>query len=127
MRRGAVSLPAVNIDNESIDGREGRTDGIAELADFHLRERMEAKDRLGSGIVEHPLFIHQRGATLLTRRCALFGGLKDQLDRARQLVADGRQDRGNAELTLGSLMKTPDDLETATTALESGELLVDSA
>ncbi len=53
---------------------------------------MEGEDRLGRGALEHARFDHRLGALHV-----LFGGLKDELDRSGQLIANRREGLGDPE------------------------------
>ena len=61
------------------------------------REHVQPEDRIDLRILEHALLDHQLRAALLAGGRAFFGGLKDQLDRAGQLVLELREDRGRPE------------------------------
>ena len=49
-------------------------------------------------VLQDPLGDHHARAAVLGRRRSLFGGLKDELDRSREVRAQGGQDGGDSEL-----------------------------
>jgi hypothetical protein len=98
---GSVRLGAQDLDVEVVHRCERGPRRVADAPDIELGGRVEAEYRLGRRIPQHAIRHHQLGAPLLAGRRALLGGLEDELHRARQLVPQRRQHRGDAELDRG--------------------------
>ena len=62
---------------------------------------MEAEDGLGPRIVENALRDHHFRAALFARRRSFLGGLEDEQDRARDVLAHSGEHRGHAVLDRG--------------------------
>ena len=93
---GAVRLLAGDTNREPVAARHQRPRAILDRPGGHGKH-VQSEDRVDLRVVEHAFLDHQLGAALLAGGRPFLGGLKDQLDRARQLVAHAREDGGGAQ------------------------------
>jgi hypothetical protein len=87
-----------DFDFPSIRSRHGRPIGVSQLADRHLGVGVQTEDGLGSRILEHAFFHHQRSAAFFSGRRTFLGRLEDELHGAGKLRAHRGEHRRDAKL-----------------------------
>ena len=94
--RGAVGLLALNADIEALRARHEAAVTIGRAAGHPALRDVQPKDRGRRGILQGALGNHQIGAAFFPFRRPLLRRLEDELDRARNDVAQRAQDLGRA-------------------------------
>jgi hypothetical protein len=81
MRHRRVCAAAADRDLENVECGHHRSWPDRKLTDWHLGPIVHAVDRLDWIALQHSFLDHQPGAALV-----LFGGLKDEMDRAGEIA-----------------------------------------